>query len=262
MTVALATEFDVREYTRTAHGSLRAGFDLAAVAATSIAPDVTRLLAVLQVLEGATMAHLRNLLVTATHKDARVTAFLVTWAYEKFWIADALGALVEANGARPLASGHATTARPRRGPVRRSLAGFVQGRSIVGAHMAVGLIDGWVLDAAYRRAIDRAGDGALAEALTRILMVKERHTRFFDEEARHRLAASPRTVRLTRSEVRSSGMPVGARALGPTDRRFFARFVWSGQEGSALADGIDRRIRDLPGTHARTAARVRAELSR
>ena len=44
------------------------------------------------------MEHLRNLLVTATHKDARVTAFLVTWAFEKFWMADAIDAVLVAHG--------------------------------------------------------------------------------------------------------------------------------------------------------------------
>ena len=58
------------------------------------------------------MAHLRNVLVTPTHKDARVTAFLVTWAYEKFWIADALPAIVEANGGGDAATRRSTDGAP------------------------------------------------------------------------------------------------------------------------------------------------------
>src|SRR5688500_15777566 len=88
-------EFDVRAFARTAHGSLRDDLDLDAVAAAPLPPDVVAALGALAVLEGATMAHLRNVLVTNTHKDARVTAFLVTWAFEKFWIADALRAIVD-----------------------------------------------------------------------------------------------------------------------------------------------------------------------
>ena len=62
-----------------------------------LAADVRGELAMLAVLEAATMAHLRNVLVTHTHKDARVTAFLVTWAFEKFSIADALRGIVDAS---------------------------------------------------------------------------------------------------------------------------------------------------------------------
>lgn len=43
------------------------------------------------------MSSLRNVLVTPLPKDARVTAFLVTWAFEKFWIADALQLVLTAN---------------------------------------------------------------------------------------------------------------------------------------------------------------------
>lgn len=265
MTVAPATDFDVREYARTARGSHRAELDLAVFAAEPLAPDVTRLLEVLQMLEGATMAHLRNVLVTPTHKDARVTAFLVSWAYEKFWIADALGAICDASGRVPRNSGDERASLARRvavrGPVRRALAGFAQGPAVVGAHMAVGLVDDWVLDAAYRRAVDTSGSDALAEALAGILAVKARHTRFFDEETRRRLAVSPRAARLARGEWRRSGMPVGTELLGADDRRFFARFVWSGADGAARAGVIERRIRDLPGIGAVPAARMRADLA-
>ena len=45
------------------------------------------------------MQHLRTVLVTPTHKDARITAFLTTWAFEKYWIADALSAILSAHEA-------------------------------------------------------------------------------------------------------------------------------------------------------------------
>src|SRR5687768_15495179 len=109
--------FDVRAFTRTAQGNLRDGLELASFETVPLAPDVVRVIAVLRDLESATMAHLRNVLVTPTHKDARVTAFLVTWAFEKFWIADALGAIVEANGgghAPDQTGGSPRTARPGR----------------------------------------------------------------------------------------------------------------------------------------------------
>ena len=91
-------DFDIREFTKTAQGNWRPDLDLSGFADTPLGPDALRLVRHLGRLESATMEHLRNLLVTATHKDARVTAFLVTWAFEKYWIADAVDAVLEANG--------------------------------------------------------------------------------------------------------------------------------------------------------------------
>lgn len=264
---AAAEAFDVREFTRTAQGSLRDGLELASFETVPLAPEVVRVIAVLRDLEAGTMAHLRNVLVTPTHKDARVTAFLVTWAFEKFWIADALGAIVEANGGSPApdqTGGSPRTARPGRGrgrgPVRRALAGFAQGWPIVGAHMAVALVDDWMLRAAYDRAVDAAANDALGTAVDRILTVKARHARFFEEEARRRLAASPKAARLARRELRGTALPVGIAAVEPAEREHFTRFVFARSSGDELADLIERRIAGLPGMDVRTASSVRRRL--
>jgi hypothetical protein len=97
--VSQRTRFNVREFARTARGNHREGLELAEYATTPLSEESLNVVRILGRLESATMERLRNLLVTATHKDARVTAFLVTWAFEKFWIADALDAVLEANGA-------------------------------------------------------------------------------------------------------------------------------------------------------------------
>src|SRR6188508_1002386 len=90
-------DFDIREFTRTARGSHRGELQLDEIRESGLGADAIRLLRLLRDLERTTMQRMRNLLVTATHKDARVTAFLTTWAYEKFWIADALDAVLEAS---------------------------------------------------------------------------------------------------------------------------------------------------------------------
>src|ERR1700733_9226559 len=96
---APAPDFDVRAFARSAAGNHRDELDLASYVDRPLSPETLRALAYLRDIERATMSHLRGLLVTATHKDARVTAFLTTWAFEKFWIADALDAVVEAHDA-------------------------------------------------------------------------------------------------------------------------------------------------------------------
>lgn len=264
--VAEPASFDVREFARTVHGSLRRDLDLAAFVGTPLGSDVVRLLATLGILEGATMAHLRNVLVTPTHKDARVTAFLVSWAFEKFWIADALRAIVDANGGLPavgvtVADARGPGASVGRGPVRRALAGFVQGWPVVGAHMTVGLVDDWVLHAAYDQAVASARSRALADAVGRILTLKQRHTQFFEGEVQRRLAASPKAVRLARRELRRTAWPLGSAVLDAEERDAFTCFVFGGSEGSALAASIERHIDGLPGMDPRTGAIVGEKLA-
>ncbi|NUT58379.1 MAG: hypothetical protein HOQ00_05975 [Agromyces sp.] len=272
MTVSAAphepTAFDVREFARTAQGSLRDELDLAAIAAESLPPEVARTLAALAALEGATMAHLRNVLVTSTHKDARVTAFLVTWAFEKYWIADALRAIVAAatdaagapsgtNDARADDALH-PAASAGRGPVRRALAGFVQGRAVVGAHLALGYVDDRMLRGAYLRMARASANEALTSSVTRILRVKERHTAFFAEEAGARLGASPRAARLARRELRRTRWPLGSPSLAPADRGAFAHFAFG---SGSMAEELRHDILALPGMDARTAASVTAALA-
>jgi hypothetical protein len=259
-------QFDVREFARTARGSLRGDLDLAAFASAPLEPEVVRVLAVIGTLEGATMSHLRNMLVTPTHKDARVTAFLVTWAYEKFWIADALRAVVEANGGAAIvdttdAASWAQAASSGRGPVRRALAGFTQGWPVIGAHMTVGLVDDWMLGAAYERTVAASESDALEAAIARILAVKQRHTRFFEAEVACRLTSSPKAVRLARRELRRTAWPLGSTVLAREEREAFARFVFGGDAGDALASRLERDIAGLPGMDARTPAIIRAALA-
>ena len=161
------------------------------------------------------MQRMRNLLVTATHKDARVTAFLTTWAYEKFWIADALDAVLEAgdNEHASETPAGATPTHPRRArraprPDRRAVAANFAGPQIVAAHVTTGLADEWITQAAYRRLGELAG--GLHAVVGRIIAIKDRHIRFLSEEAQRRLAASPRASKLTRTEIKRAAWPIGA----------------------------------------------------
>ena len=253
--------FDVREFARTAQGSLRGDIDLAAFDVAPLPRDVVRMLLALARLEGATMTHLRNVLVTPTHKDARVTAFLVSWAFEKYWIADALGAVAAANGARHMPGGiPGDSSRGGRGPVRRAIAGVVQGWPVVGAHLSLGLVDDWVLRAAYERVAVEAASATLREVVDRILGVKAQHTRFFGDEVQRRLSTSKRSARLARRELRRTPLPLGTAVLEPAGRAFFTRFTFGGERGSALATAVERDIRKLPGIDERTARIVRGRL--
>ncbi|NEM91416.1 hypothetical protein [Galbitalea soli] len=259
--------FNVREFTRTARGNHRDELHLDEFASAPLSDESLHAVRYLGRLESATMEHLRNLLVTATHKDARVTAFLVTWAFEKFWIADALDAVLEANGqprAQAIEEGRTRTAhadaRDRRGPIRRAVSAIRQGVPIIAVHMTTGLIDEWITRTAYERLSAVSKSPALAATIQLILDVKERHARFFDDEARRRLSESPRAVKLTRTELLHAVWPIGAVDRADSDRSFFERFVFGGSEGADRAALIGTRVAALPGMDARIGSTVAQRL--
>jgi len=256
--------FDVHEFAASAHGSLRAEVPDAVV----LDGESARLVELLRALEAATMAHLRNVLVTPTHKDARVTAFLVSWAFEKFWIADALGAVVGRGASADLpgtpgtapASASQTSSSRTPGPLRRSIVGAVSGTAVVAAHMTQGLVDDTILDGAYEELSSRAE--ALQPLTARIRSIKDRHTRFFGEEARRRLAESGRAVRATLRTLRREPQPIGSGAWGTEQRALFTRLVFDGAAGHERRERIARVVADLPGVGMDAAARLVDDLTR
>ncbi|MEV6632002.1 hypothetical protein AB0M54_14740 [Actinoplanes sp. NPDC051470] len=261
------TQFDVRAFTRTAQGRFRDELDLAPFEAEPLAPDDRDLVRFLGRVEGATMEHLRDVLMTATHKDARVTAFLVTWAYERSWIADALDAVLEAHGdprARAAAEGEARKRwgerRAWRGPLWRTMLAIGQRDAIVGAHMAAGLIDEWVLGAAYQTLAERAGNGALRKVIDRIASIKRRHEEFFAAEAHLRLTTSERAQRLARGELQRTVWPIGSLRRAFADRHRFHEAVFGAAAGRARAEAIGRKVAAIAGLTERIGAKIAARL--
>ena len=246
--------FDIKAFTLSAQGNLRPQLDLDAYAERPLAADDLRLVRHLGHLEAATMEHLRNLLVTATHKDARVTAFLVTWAYEKFWIADALDAVLQAHGEPRLRDEPEGAPRrslseraERRGPIRRAIRAMGLGVPIVAVHTTSGLIDEWVLRTAYERLDDRAGHPALHAQVELLLSVKQRHEEFFADETLRRLRESAKAVQQTREHLAGAVWPIGAVDRADAERAFFDATVWGDAEGRERATAIGERVAALPG---------------
>ncbi len=243
--------FDIREFARTARGNHRSELQLDDIRQAKIGLDAVKLVRTLRDLERTTMQRMRNLLVTATHKDARITAFLTTWAFEKFWIADALDAVLDANGQTLAGEFEGPTRKSlserieRRGPVVRALVGNFAGPELVSAHITTQLVDEWIGQTAYRKLAEAAA--ALGSVVDMVLAVKDRHVRFFTEEAQRRLAASARARKLTRKELDRMAWPVGATELSDNERSFFESFVFGGGEGLAEANRISVLLATLPG---------------
>ncbi|QCR18874.1 hypothetical protein [Agrococcus sp. SGAir0287] len=265
MTSTTAPErgFDVRAFARDARGSHRDALDLDAFVASPLDDVSLRLVAVLHHVEAATMGRLRDMLVTATHKDARMTAFLVTWAYERFWIADALRAILEAHG-HPTELHGRPRLRPRelaerRGPVRRAILANVTGNDVVAIHAATGLVDEWIIGEAFG-ALARHARHTTIDVLARIVdEVQARHLDFLGQEAHARLARSTRARRLTRRALLGAAWPIGAIHVPARARHLLERLTFAGAQGREAIVRVRDRVAALPGMDA-TADRLAARL--
>ena len=256
--------FSVREFARTAQGSHREGLDLAAYAATPLPAETVQVVGLLARLERGAMAYLRSVLVTPTHNDARVTAFLVTWAYEKYWVADALELIVAAHpdvapaptpGVPALRRAWHTLAE-RIEPITESVISNLIGDDVVAVHTAAGAIDEWLTQDAYERLAGASTHKTFTATLGRLLTVKRRHGEFFAGEARERLAGSAGARRLARRRLRRV-WPLGSETEPPA---LLARLLGDVVPASDLA-AIDVRVDTLPGLEGlnpatRSAART------
>lgn len=245
-----APRFDVREFARTAVGSHRKDIDLEAFAEHRLDPATVRQLAYLREIERTTMSYLRNVLVTPTHKDARVTAFLTTWAFEKFWIADSLEQLVLAHGGaliaeQPLSRGKAFRLElaERATPIIESFRANSIGPDVIDLHLSSVAVDEWITEAAYTRMAELDPHPELVKLLEHVLAVKTRHRAFVIPDATRRLAGSGRARRLTARALPRQAWPLGAASLTASDTGFFYEQLLSAE----LAEGVDAQVRALPG---------------
>ncbi|WP_378146011.1 hypothetical protein ACFJGV_00535 [Cnuibacter sp. UC19_7] len=257
-------DFDVREFARTAVGTYRSSLDLDSFQERRLSALSVQMLSYLREVERATLSYLRNVLVTPTHKDARVTAFLTTWAFEKFWISDALGAVAEAHGVDPRdqldhARGRAVLREivERATPIVESFRANAIGPDVVGVHLATVAIDDRLSEAAYRNIAAADPHPELLSLVERILAVKRRHLVFVEKDADDRLARSRRARSLARRALSRLDWPIGARDLRPEST---ATFFDSVVDAPTAAE-LDARVDLLPGlkglgliTHARVRA--------
>lgn len=240
-----APGFDVREFARTAAGSHRDALELESYRHDPLSDQTLRILRYMQIIERATMTHLRSVLVTATHKDARITAFLTTWAYEKYWIADAIEQILLAHqpeGAEPDRSPFVT---PVERTIRESIFANIVGVPMIAVHMAQGTVDEWITQAAYRRLIELDTTPLLAATVARFLEVKERQLVFFEAQARFRLERSAQARKLTRRRLSRVSWPIGAKAQSRAETDFYFAHLFA--DRPALIAALDGRVDSLPG---------------
>lgn len=240
-----APDFDVREYARTAAGSHRQQLGLERYREHPLAPEVLRTLRYLQIIERATMTHLRGVLVTATHKDARITAFLTTWAFEKYWIADALEQIQLAHAPEGTEPDRAPFPTPAERTIRESIVANIIGLPMITVHMTLGTVDQWLLMSAYARLGELAGNEQLSATIATFLELKQRQLTFFEAQSRFRLTEASRWRRLVRKRLAKTPWPIGAKAEPRAETEFFYSYLFGSQP--QLVAELDERIDTLPG---------------
>ena len=253
-----APDFDVRDFARTAAGSHRDSLNLEAYATDPLGASTLRILGYLHNVERATMTHLRGVLVTATHKDARITAFLTTWAFEKYWIADAFEQIGLAHQPEGTDVDRAPFITPSERTIRESIVANIIGVPMIAVHMTLGTIDTWLSQAAYARLATLEQHPQLTQTIERFTALKDRQLTFFEAQARFRLTESAQARKITRKRITKTPWPIGAKAEPREETAFFFdRLFGSARE---LVAELDARIDTLPGQSGLSLIRKAAQL--
>lgn len=201
--------------------------------------------------ENHTVCYLRDLLVTPAHQDPDITAFLTFWSFEEYWHGEALGRILSAHGES--SDQRIRTTRRRLGlkdrltPLAHLAGSTLAGESFIAIHMSWGAINEWTTQAGYSRLAARSGNPLLAEILRRIMKQEGRHIDFYASQAHRRLAGDRKARAITRWALKHLWAPVGSGVMPATETRFLTGHLFSGDEGTAMAERIDRRIDRLPG---------------
>jgi hypothetical protein len=198
-----------------------------------------------------TVCYLRDMLVTPSHEDDDVSAFMTMWNREEFWHGEALAAVLGAHDivvdfdelkAKRLKLGW----KDRLDPVKQSLLGNIVGKDFVAVHMIWGAVNEWSAIAAYNRLAELETRPALAELLKRIAKQEARHVAFYATQARERLASSRKAQKLARLALSTAWRPVGSGIMDDVEVDFVSRHLFGG-DGMREVRKIDEHISRLPG---------------
>ncbi|QXT62436.1 hypothetical protein [Tessaracoccus palaemonis] len=242
----LFTTFDVAAYTRDAQGRI-------AVDAQAVAPLDDRLRADLEFLwrlDSAGLSETRAILGNWTGNEARITAFVATWAVERMWLAWALRDILAADGPKPEPRSHTRlTARLRDVWVERAMpvvvapVAAVVGESITAGHMLRLALQEASLQATYAALLPRL-DGEAARVVTEIIARRATIVEFFELEASARIARS-RTERLSAKGSLLAWRPLRIVGVPDPDEDRALASIFSTPDARAGLASVDARIRGL-----------------
>ena len=245
-------QLDIETYKRHAGRVSVQDIDFDAFRARPLDLASLRCLRYMHDVEHHTICYLRDLLVTPSHKDPEITAFLTMWAFEEFWHGEALDKVLRAHDI-PATYGHIRRVRLKQGlwdtvtPIHQAIAGYVIGEDYIAVHMAWGAINEWSAHSAYARLMEREDHPELHKLLRRIQTQETRHLAFYNSQARDRLERSARARKITRFALRKFWTPVGSGIQPKHETRFILDYLMGGEEGGKHIVRLDRKVDTLPG---------------
>ena len=244
--------FDIDAYRRSVTPVRVDDLDWSAFERDPLPPDVLRCLRYMHDVESHTVCYLRDLLMTASHRDPRITTFLTMWNYEEHWHGVAIGRVLRAHG-EPAADDRVAALRARQGakaqlaPLVHWLASALVGDDFVATHMTWGAVNEWSTQTGYARLAEVADHPVLTQLLERIARQESRHIAFYATEARDRLARSAKARRATRWALQKLWSPVGSTVMPQAETRFLLGHLMGGADGIVAARRIDDHVDGLPG---------------
>jgi len=244
--------FDIDEYAETSAGVTWEDLDFDSFDTSPLPADSLRTIKYMCNVEYHTVCYLRDLLVTPSHKERDVNAFMTMWNREEYWHGEALAAVLGRHGITVdydelKAARVKLEWRDKLGPLKQSIMGNIVGDDFVAVHMSWGAANEWSATAAYRRLAALEGHPALSPLLQRISQQETRHTAFYASQARKRLEKSKLARTLTRLALSKAWQPVGSSISDPDDLDHVMRHLFSGTDGLAEIQRIDTNIAKLPG---------------
>ncbi|PWR07256.1 hypothetical protein DKT68_19475 [Micromonospora acroterricola] len=217
-----------------------------------LSPEALRCLRYMCDIESHTVCYPRDLLVTPSHADPRVTTFLTMWAYEEYLHGEVLAKVLDAPDI-PTGNAHIAAVRAGLGwrdrwaPIQQALAANLIGVDFVAVHMAWGAVNEWSTHAGYSRLAEREQHPILTDVLGRLMRQETRHIALYATQARDRLLRSARARRLTRFALRRFWAPVGSGMMPRAETTHLVGYLLGGPAGATVIDQLDERIHRLPG---------------
>ncbi len=249
--------FDITEFTRTSERVQWADLDLEAFRADPLPQESLRSLRYMADVEYHTVCYLRDVLVTPSHEDGEVSAFMTMWNREEFWHGEALADVLRQHDvtldydqlkAKRLKMGW----RDKLGPVKQSLLANLVGRDFIAVHMIWGAANEWSAVAAYTRLAQLERHPVLAELLRRIARQESRHVAFYATQARTRLAESTRAQKVARYALQHAWGPVGTGVMAEPEVNHVMHHLFGGADGHREVTRIDTHIARMPGLEGLT----------
>ncbi|WP_144793654.1 ferritin-like domain-containing protein [Kocuria palustris] len=244
--------FDIDRFAATSHRVAWEDLDMDSFRRDPLPESSLRVLRYMCDVEFHTVCYLRDLLITPSHHDEDVSAFMTMWNREEFWHGEALAEVLGLHGivvdydeikAKRVKLGWAEALKP----LKQSLLSTLIGDDFVATHMTWGAANEYSAVAAYKRMAAIEEHPVLSELLVRIARQESRHVAFYSTQARQRLGDSVRAQRITRLAMRSAWRPVGSGVMSDAEVRHVMGHLFAGDEGREEMRKLDANIARLPG---------------